>query len=128
LNDLKEYGYSVIDDCSNTRHLMKMINNTALDVCKAKIMDSSTLHGNFVFTVELHSAFIKQTKADNPQMNVSEVNYSSNKQGGGNNASNKLGSSGISNYTNADIADRFNEVVSILLYLVTKIIPSASSA
>jgi hypothetical protein len=38
LNGLKEYDYSGIDDCSKVRNLMKGINTTELDVCKANIM------------------------------------------------------------------------------------------
>jgi hypothetical protein len=74
---------------------MKGINMTELDVCKASIMAIPTLHDTFVATVELHSTFIKQKKAENPQMNVLEVNYSRNKQRGGNNSSGKRGSSVI---------------------------------
>jgi hypothetical protein len=48
-------------------------------------------------------------KTDNPQMNVLEVDYSRKKQGGGNNSSDKRGSSGISNASNDEVADRFNE-------------------
>jgi hypothetical protein len=79
-NDLKEYGYSRIDDSSKVRILMKGIKATELDVCKAKIMASPTLCDNFTATVELYFTRIKQMKAENPQMNVSEVNYSKNRQ------------------------------------------------
>jgi hypothetical protein len=47
-------------------------------------MASPTLRDNFTATVELYSTFIKQMKAENPQMNVLEVNYSKNRQGGNN--------------------------------------------
>jgi hypothetical protein len=81
LNGRKEYGYSVIYDCSKVRHLMKGIKTMELDVCKANIMASPTLRDDLSGMVELYSSFIKQMKAENPQMNVSEVNYSKGKQG-----------------------------------------------
>jgi hypothetical protein len=56
-----------------------------------------SLRQYFSGTAELYSTFIKQMKAENPQMNVSEVNYSKNRQGGGRNYSGKRGSSGTSN-------------------------------
>jgi hypothetical protein len=62
---------------------MKGIKTTEFGFCKANIMSSPTLREDFSGTVELYSTFIKQMKAENPQMNVSEVNYSKNKQGGG---------------------------------------------
>jgi hypothetical protein len=83
LNGLKEYGYSGIDDCSKVHHLMKGIKITELDVYKAKIMASPPLRDNFVAAVELYSTLKKQTKVENPQMKVSEANYSTNKQSGG---------------------------------------------
>jgi hypothetical protein len=95
-NGLKEYGHSGIDGSSKVRILMKGIKTTELDICKANIMTNPEMHDNFEAMVELYSTFIKQTKVDNPQINVSEVNYSKNKEGG-NNSSGKLGSSGISN-------------------------------
>jgi hypothetical protein len=81
----------------------------------ANIIASPTLANNFAATVELHSTFIKQIKADYPHVNLSEVNYSSNKQHGGNNSSDKRGSSGISNASNDDVADHFLRIMSIML-------------
>jgi hypothetical protein len=75
LNGLKEYGYSGIDDSSKVRHLLKGIKTTELDVCKVQVMASPTLRDDFPATVELYSTFIKQMKAENPQLNVSEVTY-----------------------------------------------------
>jgi hypothetical protein len=74
---------------------MKGIKTTELDVCKANIMASPTLREDFAGTVERYSIFIKQTKAENLQMNVSEVNYSKNRQGGGSIFSGKWGSLGF---------------------------------
>jgi hypothetical protein len=108
-NGLKEYGYSRIDDCSKVRHLMKGIKTTELDVCKDKIVASPNLRDNFAGAVELYSTFIKQMKAENLQMNFSEVNCSKNGQGDGKSYSGKRGSSGISNSTNAAIDDHFYE-------------------
>jgi hypothetical protein len=82
LNGLKEYGYSGIDDSSKVRHLLKGINTTELDVCKHQVMAIPTLCDDFTATVELYSTFIKQMKAENPQLNVSEVSYAQ-KSGGG---------------------------------------------
>jgi hypothetical protein len=46
-------------------------------------MASPMLRDDFEGTVELYSIFIKQMKAENPDINVLEVNYSKGKQGGG---------------------------------------------
>jgi hypothetical protein len=53
-------------------------------------MATPTLHDNFEGTVELYSTFIKQMKADNPHMNVSEVSYSKNKQGDNNSSGKRV--------------------------------------
>jgi hypothetical protein len=97
LSGLKDYGYSGIDECSKVRHLMKGINMMELDVCKANIRYIPTLREDVAGTVELYSTFIKHMKAENPQMNISEVTYSKGKQGGGRSHSGKRCSSGISN-------------------------------
>jgi hypothetical protein len=73
LNGLKEYGYSGIDDSSKVCHLLKGIKTTELDVWKYQVMASPTLRDDFSATVELYSTFIKKMKAENPQLNVSEV-------------------------------------------------------
>jgi hypothetical protein len=49
---------------------------------QANIMAHPTLLEDFDGTVELNSIFIKQMKAEKTQMNVLEVNWSKNKQGG----------------------------------------------
>jgi hypothetical protein len=107
LNGLKEYGYSGIDDSSKVRHLLKGIKTTELDVCKAQVMASPTLRDDLPATVELYSTFIKQMKAENPQLNISEVTYA--RQSGGGKGGGKRGSSGISNNSNGDVADRLFE-------------------
>jgi hypothetical protein len=38
-------------------------------------MDSPSLRDDFAATVELYSTFIKQLKAENPELNVSEVSF-----------------------------------------------------
>jgi hypothetical protein len=81
LNGLKEYGYFGIDDSSKVHHLLKLIKTTELDVCKAQVMASPTLRDDFPATVELYSTFIKQMKAENPELNVTEVTYA-RKSGG----------------------------------------------
>jgi hypothetical protein len=73
LNGLRYYWYAGIDDSSKVRHLLKGIKTIELDVCKMQVMASPSLCDNFAATVELYSTFIKQMKAENPQLNVSEV-------------------------------------------------------
>jgi hypothetical protein len=79
LNGLKDYGYAGIDDSSKVCHLLKGINTTELDLCKRQVMASPSLRDNFATTVELYSTFIKQIKAENPQLNVSEVSFACRK-------------------------------------------------
>jgi hypothetical protein len=49
--------------------------------------------------------FIKHMKAENPQLNISEVSYT--QKSGGGKGGGKRGSSGMSNKSNSDVADRF---------------------
>jgi hypothetical protein len=104
---LKDYGYSGIDNSSKLCHLLKGIKTTELDVCKSQVMTSLTLCDDFASTVELYSTFISQIKAENPQLNVSEVSFAHGK--GGKNSFDKRGSSGISNVSNAVVDDCFFE-------------------
>jgi hypothetical protein len=106
-NGLKDYEYAGIDDSSKFRHLLKGIKTTELDVCKAQVMASPSLRDDFVATVELYSTFIKQMKAENPQLNVSEVSFARGKAG--KNSYGKRHSTGISNVSNAAVDDRFFE-------------------
>jgi hypothetical protein len=107
LNGLKYYGYAGIGDSSKVRHLLKVIKTTELDVCKAQVMASPSLRDDFAATVELYSTFIKQLKAENPQLNVSEVSFACGKAG--KNFYGKHHSTGISNASNANVDDRFFE-------------------
>jgi hypothetical protein len=75
LNGLKDYGYAGIDDSSKVRHLLMGIKTTELDVCKMQVMASPSLRDDFAATNELYSTFIKKIKAENPQLNVSEVSF-----------------------------------------------------
>jgi hypothetical protein len=68
---LKDYGYAGIDDFSKVCNLLKGIKTTDLNVCKTQVMASPSFHDDFAATVELYSTFIKQIKAENPQLNVS---------------------------------------------------------
>jgi hypothetical protein len=68
---LKDYGYAGIYDSSKVRHLIKVINATEVDDCKTQVMASLSLRDDFSAMVELYSTFIKQMKAENPQLNVS---------------------------------------------------------
>jgi hypothetical protein len=84
---------------------LKGIKTTELDVCKAQVVDIPTLRDDFPATVELYSTLIKQMKDENPQLNVSEVSYARKSDGG--KGGGKRGSSGMSNNSNSDVADRF---------------------
>jgi hypothetical protein len=86
---------------------MKGIKTTMLDVCKTQVMASPSLRDDFSSTVELYSTFIEQMKAENPQLNVSEVRFARGK--GGTNSFGKRGSAGISNVSKAAFDDRFFE-------------------
>jgi hypothetical protein len=107
LNGLRYYGYAGIDDSSKVRRLLKGIKTTELDACKTQVMASPSLRDDFAATVELYSTFIKQMKAENPQLNVSEVSFARGKAG--KNSFGKRNSTGISNVSNAAVDDRFFE-------------------
>jgi hypothetical protein len=81
LNGLKDYGCAGIDDSSKVHHLLKGIKTTELDVCKTHVMSSPSLRDDFTVTVELYSTFIKQMKAENPQLNVYKVGFARGKAG-----------------------------------------------
>jgi hypothetical protein len=104
---LKDYGCAGIDDSSKVPHLLKGIKTTELDVCKTQVMASPSIRDDFAATVELYSAFIKKMKAENPQLNVSEVIFARGKAG--KNSFGKCNSSGISNVSNTAMDDRFFE-------------------
>jgi hypothetical protein len=70
-------------------------------------MASPYLHDDFAANVELYSTFIKQMKAENPQLNVSKVSFARGKAG--KNSYGKRHSTGISNVSNAAVDDRFFE-------------------
>jgi hypothetical protein len=66
-----------------------------------------SLRDDFAATIELYSTFIKKMKAENPQLNVSEVSFARGKAG--NNSFGKHHSTVISNLSNAAVDDRFFE-------------------
>jgi hypothetical protein len=70
-------------------------------------MASPSLRDDFAETVELYSTFMKHTKAENPQLIVSEVSFARGKAG--KNSFGKRNSTGISNVSNAAVDDRFFE-------------------
>jgi hypothetical protein len=72
-----------------------------------QVMASQSLLDDFAPTVELYSTFIKQMKAENPQLNVSEVGFARGKAG--KNSLGKRNSSGISNVSNTAVDARFFE-------------------
>jgi hypothetical protein len=87
---------------------LKGIKTTELDVCKSQVMASPNLRDDFPATVELYSTFIKKIKAEDPQLNVSEVTYARKLCGGnGGKGGGKRGSSGMLSNSNGDVADRF---------------------
>jgi hypothetical protein len=51
LHGLKDYGYAGIDDSSKVCHLLKVLKNTELDVCKLQVMASPSLRDDFALTV-----------------------------------------------------------------------------
>jgi hypothetical protein len=67
-------------------------------------MDSPSLRDDFAATVEVYSTFIKEMKAENPQLNVSKVSFARGKAG--KNSYGKLNSTGISNVSNDAVDDR----------------------
>jgi hypothetical protein len=87
--------------------LLKGIKTTELYVSNTQVTTSPYLHDNFASSVYLYSTFIKQIKAENPQLNVSEVSFAHGK--GGKNSFGKRGSSGMSNVSNAAVDERFFE-------------------
>jgi hypothetical protein len=70
-------------------------------------MASPSLRDSFAATVELYSTFIKQMKAENPQLNVSEVSFARGKAG--KNLYGKHHSTVISNVSNAAVDGRLFE-------------------
>jgi hypothetical protein len=68
-----------------------------------QVMTSPSLRDDFAATAELYSTFIKQVKAENPQLNVSEVSFARGKAG--KNSYGKRHSTGISNVSNAAVDD-----------------------
>jgi hypothetical protein len=70
-------------------------------------MASPSLRDDLAATAELYSTFIKQLKAENPQLNVSEVSFARGKSG--KNSYGKRHSTGISNVSNANVDDTFFE-------------------
>jgi hypothetical protein len=70
-------------------------------------MASPSLRDNFAATVELYSTFIKHMKAENHQLNVSDVSFARRKAG--KNSYDKRHSTGISNVSNDAVGDRFFE-------------------
>jgi hypothetical protein len=68
---------------------------------------SPSLRDDVAATVELYSTFIKQMKAENPQLNVSEVSFARGKAV--KNSYGKHHSTGISNVSNAAVDDIFFE-------------------
>jgi hypothetical protein len=120
INGLKYYGYAGIDDSSQFRHSLKGINTTEPDVCKSQVMASPSLYDDFAATIELYSTFIKQLKAENPQLNVYEVSFARGKAG--KNSYGKHHSTGISNVSNAAVDEKSLRSMSItpaLLIIIT---------
>ena len=75
LTELKDHGYSGIDERSKVRYLLDGINTTTLDSVKTQILASTDLRNDFTASVNLFQDFLKQTKtAKDPRTsNVSSV-------------------------------------------------------
>ena len=74
LNNLKEYGYSGVDDRSSVRYLVDGIKDSSLDSTKNAILASPTLRSDFTACVNLFKDFIAQRKTTEQQsLNVSDV-------------------------------------------------------
>jgi hypothetical protein len=71
------------------------------------VIASPSLRDDFSATSELYYTFVKQMKAENPQLNVSEVSFACGKAC--KNSLGKRNSSGISNISNAVVDERFFE-------------------
>jgi hypothetical protein len=54
--------------------MVKGTKKTELDVCKANCISKPAMCDNFVDTADLQYTFINHMKAENQQMNISEVN------------------------------------------------------
>jgi FMN-dependent NADH-azoreductase len=72
-----------------------------------QVMAIPSLRDNFAATLELYSTFIKKMKAENPQLNVSEVSFARRKVG--KKSFGIRNSSGMSNVSNSAVDDRFFE-------------------
>jgi hypothetical protein len=70
-------------------------------------MTIPSLRDNFAATFGLYSTFIKKMRAENPQLNVSEVSFARGKAV--KNSYGKRHSTGISNVSNTAVDDRFFE-------------------
>ena len=57
LTDLKEHGYSGIDERSKVRHLMAGINTETLDAVKTQIIASKPLCSDFAACITLYKDF-----------------------------------------------------------------------
>jgi hypothetical protein len=86
---------------------LRGIKTSELDVCKTQGVVILFLHDNFAAAFEIYSTFIKHIKAENPQLNVSEVGFARGKVG--KNSFGKHNSTGSSNVSNDAVGDRFFE-------------------
>ena len=75
MTDLKEHGYSGIDERSNVRHLLKVIKTDALDAVKIQILSSSALRSDFTACVSLYKDFIsrKSSLSAPPNLQITGV-------------------------------------------------------
>jgi len=65
LNNLREYGYSGIDEWSKVRYLVGGISTNALDAVKTRILSDAPLRCDFEGCVILYKDFIKQQQTGN---------------------------------------------------------------
>ena len=65
LNNLREYGYSGIDEWSKVRYLVGGIHTNAFDAVKTRIMSDASLRCDFEGCINLFKDFIKQQRTGN---------------------------------------------------------------
>ena len=92
LTELKDHGYSGIDERSKVRYLLEGINTTALDTVKTQILSSADLRNDFGAAVNLFQDFLKQTKTtkDPRTSNVSSIGRTTHSKSGKNNNSSEV--------------------------------------
>ena len=83
LTNLKDYGYSGIDERSKVRHLLEGIKSFSFDSVKATILSSTVLRNDFDGCVSLYTDFISQMQSVAPsELNISATRTDGNDDDG----------------------------------------------